>query len=119
MQAASKNKNSLPKKYLEIFLLFAQVSSLLRACLRADEQITLRNKLELDISSNEEDIGANYWKECKWTRSPRDENFADELENHLKEARYVLAESERKFEDISRKYECHWCKKQEMGIILM
>ena len=29
--------------------------------------------------------------------------FSDELENHLKEARYVLAESERKFEDISRK----------------
>ena len=28
---------------------------------------------------------------------------SDELENHLKEARYVLAESERKFEDISRK----------------
>jgi len=64
--------------------LATEVSSLLRACLRADEQITLRNKLELDISTNEEDI--------------------DELENHLKEARYVLAESERKFEDISRKF---------------
>ena len=36
---------------------FLQVSSLLRACLRADEQITQRNKLELDISTNEEDIG--------------------------------------------------------------
>ena len=36
---------------------FPQVSSLLRACLRADEQITQRNKLELDISTNEEDIG--------------------------------------------------------------
>ena len=34
-----------------------QVSSLLRACLRADEQINLKNKLELDISTNEEDIG--------------------------------------------------------------
>ena len=60
-----KKQKFFTKKYLEIFLLFAQVSSLLRACLRADEQITLRNKLELDISSNEEDIGANYWKECK------------------------------------------------------
>ena len=75
------------------------MSSLLRACLRADEQITLRNKLELDISTNEEDIGA-FWK---WICSSRDGNFSDELENHLKEARYVLAESERKFEDISRK----------------
>ena len=36
-----------------------QVSSLLRACLRADEQITQRNKLELDISTNEEDIGTD------------------------------------------------------------
>ena len=34
-----------------------QVSSLLRACLRADEQISQKNKLELDISTNEEDIG--------------------------------------------------------------
>ena len=36
------------------------------------------------ISNNEEDI--------------------DELENHLKEAKFVLAESERKYDDINRKY---------------
>ena len=28
----------------------------------------------------------------------------DELENHLKEAKFVLAESERKYDDINRKY---------------
>ena len=74
---------------------------MLRACLRADEQITQRNKLELDISTNEEDIGSenNVNEKVFFKR----QIFADELENHLKEARYVLAESERKFEDISRK----------------
>ena len=55
----------------------AQVSSLLRACLRADEQITLKNKLELDISSNEEDIGTHWkqmllkrWKLCRRIGKP-------------------------------------------------
>lgn len=42
-----------------------QVSSLLRACLRADEQITQRNKLELDISTNEEDIGTDIGKNTR------------------------------------------------------
>ncbi|XP_023340117.1 tropomyosin [Eurytemora carolleeae] len=60
------------------------ISDLLRASIRADEQIKLKNQLELDISTNEEDI--------------------DELENQLKEARFILAESERKYEDISRKH---------------
>jgi len=64
--------------------LATEVSALLRASIRADEQMKAKNMLEIAISSNEEDI--------------------DELENHLKEARFVLAESERKFEDISRKY---------------
>jgi len=60
------------------------ISDLLRASLRADEQIKLKNQLELDISTNEEDI--------------------DDLENQLKEARFILAESERKYEDIYRKH---------------
>ena len=60
------------------------ISGLLRACLRADEQIKARTQLLLDISSNEEDL--------------------DELENTLKEAKTVLLESERKYEDISRKH---------------
>lgn len=64
--------------------LATEVSSLLRASMRADEQIRAKNTLESAISNNEEDI--------------------DELENHLKEARFVLAESERKYEDINRKY---------------
>ena len=64
--------------------LATEVSALLRASIRADEQIKAKNNLEQDISTNEEDI--------------------DELENHLKEARFVLAESERKYEDINRKY---------------
>ena len=64
--------------------LATEVSSLLRASLRADEQMKAKNTLEAAISNNEEDI--------------------DELENHLKEARFVLAESERKYEDINRKY---------------
>jgi len=59
------------------------ISGLLRSSLRADEQIKLRTKLVQDISSNEEDI--------------------DELENKLKDAKYILQESERKYEDISRK----------------
>merc|ERR1719402_1787957 len=60
------------------------ISGLLRSSLRADEQIKLRTKLVQDISSNEEDI--------------------DELENKLKDARLIMAESERKYEDISRKH---------------
>ena len=64
--------------------LATEVSSLLRASIRADEQMKAKNTLEAAISNNEEDI--------------------DELENHLKEARFVLAESERKYEDINRKY---------------
>jgi len=60
------------------------ISDLLRASLRADEQIKMKNQLEMDISTNEEDI--------------------DELENQLKEARFILAESERKYEDIHRKH---------------
>ena len=109
--------------YLCCSLYLLQVSSLLRACLRADEQITQKNKLELDISTNEEDIGFFFIFKSFILTSPiswtcffstlcfSDEFekcflpflFSDELENHLKEARYVLAESERKFEDISRK----------------
>ena len=57
---------------------------MIRASTRADEHIAARNALEMAISSNEEDI--------------------DELENHLKEAKFVLAESERKYDDINRKY---------------
>jgi len=64
--------------------LATEVSALLRASIRADEQIRLKNCLEQAISTNEEDI--------------------DELENHLKEAKFVLAESERKYEDINRKF---------------
>jgi len=60
------------------------ISGLMRNALRADEQIKAKNQLELDISTNEEDI--------------------DELENQLKEARFILADSERKYEDISRKH---------------
>jgi len=60
------------------------ISELLRASLRADEQIKLRTELEQGISSNEEDI--------------------DELEKQLKDARLIMAESERKYEDISRKH---------------
>jgi len=60
------------------------ISELLRASLRADEQIKLRTQLEQGISTNEEDI--------------------DELEKQLKDARFILAESERKYEDISRKH---------------
>merc|ERR1712072_517948 len=60
------------------------VSGLLRASLRADEQIKARTQLLQDISTNEEDI--------------------DELENTLKEAKTVLLESERKYEDIARKH---------------
>merc|ERR1712012_1363590 len=50
------------------------ISGLLRASLRADEQIKARTQLLQDISTNEEDI--------------------DELENTLKEAKTVLLESE-------------------------
>jgi len=60
------------------------ISELLRASLRADEQIKLRTQLEQGISTNEEDI--------------------DELEKQLKDARLIMAESERKYEDISRKH---------------
>merc|ERR1711971_1006130 len=60
------------------------ISGLLRASLRADEQIKARTQLLQDISTNEEDI--------------------DELENTLKEAKTVLLESERKYEDIARKH---------------
>ena len=51
-------------------------SDLLRASLRADEQIRMKNQIEQDISTNEEDI--------------------DELESQLKEAKTILGESERK-----------------------
>ena len=64
--------------------LATEVGALLRASMRADEQIKARNFLESFISNNEEDI--------------------DELENHFKDAKFVLADSERKYEDISRKY---------------
>ena len=47
--------------------LATEVSSLLRASTRADEQIRAKNALEAAISNNEEDL--------------------DELETHLKEAR--------------------------------
>merc|ERR1712223_1364397 len=60
------------------------ISGLLRASLRADEQIKARTQLLQDISTNEEDI--------------------DELENQLKDAKTILLESERKYEDISRKH---------------
>merc|ERR1712002_530396 len=60
------------------------ISGLLRASLRADEQIKARTQLLQDISTNEEDI--------------------DELESTLKEAKTVLLESERKYEDIARKH---------------
>lgn len=60
------------------------ISELLRASIRADEQIKLRTQLEQGISTNEEDI--------------------DELEKQLKDARLIMAESERKYEDISRKH---------------
>jgi len=63
--------------------LAAAISGLLRASIRADEQIKARTQLLQDISTNEEDI--------------------DELENQLKDAKIVLLESERKYEDISRK----------------
>jgi len=64
--------------------LASAISGLLRASLRADEQIKARTQLLQDISTNEEDI--------------------DELENTLKEAKTVLLESERKYEDIARKH---------------
>merc|ERR1711997_1109509 len=60
------------------------ISGLLRASLRADEQIKARTQLLQDISTNEEDI--------------------DELENQLKDAKTILLESERKYEDIARKH---------------
>merc|ERR1712021_118537 len=60
------------------------ISDLLRASIRADEQIKARTQLLQDISTNKEDI--------------------DELENSLKDARTILLESERKYEDISRKH---------------
>jgi tropomyosin-1 len=60
------------------------ISELLRASIRADEQIKLRTQLEQGISTNEEDI--------------------DELEKQLKDARLIMADSERKYEDISRKH---------------
>jgi len=60
------------------------VSGLLRASLRADEHIKAQTQLLQDISTNEEDI--------------------DELENQLKDAKSILLESERKYEDISRKH---------------
>lgn len=60
------------------------ISELLRASIRADEQIRLRTQLEQGISTNEEDI--------------------DELEKQLKDARLIMADSERKYEDISRKH---------------
>ena len=64
--------------------LATEVGALIRASIRADEQVKARNIIEAFIANNEEDI--------------------DELENHLKEAKFVLADSERKYEDISRKY---------------
>merc|ERR1712088_1134016 len=60
------------------------VSGLMRASLRADEQTKARTQLLNAISTNEEDI--------------------DELENQLKEAKTILLESERKYEDIARKH---------------
>ena len=60
------------------------VSGLMRASLRADEQTKARTQLLQDISTNEEDI--------------------DELENKLKDAKTILLESERKYEDIARKH---------------
>merc|ERR1712002_1342790 len=60
------------------------ISGLLRASLRADEQIKARTQLLQDITTNEEDI--------------------DELENQLKDAKTILLESERKYEDIARKH---------------
>jgi len=60
------------------------ISGLLRASLRADEQIKARTQLLQDISNNEENI--------------------EELENSLKDAKAILLESERKYEDIARKH---------------
>ena len=64
--------------------LATNVSGLLRACLRADEQIRASTQLLQDISSNEEDI--------------------DELEKKLKDAKTIMVESEMKYDDISRKH---------------
>ena len=53
------------------------------SCQRADASVKTRHELENAVSSNEEQI--------------------DGLEKHLKEAQFVNSESERKYEDISRK----------------
>jgi chromosome segregation ATPase len=60
------------------------ISDLLRASIRADEQIKLKNHIELDISTNEEDM--------------------DGIESQLKDAKSILEESERKYDDIYRKH---------------
>ena len=59
---------------------------------RADEQIKARTQLLQDISTNEEDI--------------------DELETQLKDAKAILLESERKYEDIARKHTNMECEAQ-------
>merc|ERR1719187_2165411 len=53
------------------------------ACLRADASVRKRQELENGVSSNEESI--------------------DSLERQLRDAQFMHGESERKFEDISRK----------------
>merc|ERR1719305_1515279 len=53
------------------------------ACLRADQSVRKRTELENGVSSNEESI--------------------DSLEKQLRDAQFMHGESERKYEDISRK----------------
>merc|ERR1712034_94608 len=53
------------------------------ACLRADQSVRKRHELENGVSSNEESI--------------------DSLEKQLRDAQFMHEESERKYEDISRK----------------
>lgn len=60
------------------------ISDLLRASIRADEQIKMKNHIELDISTNEEDM--------------------DNIESQLKDAKSILEDSERKYDDIYRKH---------------
>jgi len=60
------------------------ISDLLRASIRADEQIKMKNHIEQEISTNEEDI--------------------DGIESQLKDAKIILADSERKYDDIYRKH---------------
>lgn len=60
------------------------ISDLLRASIRADEQIKMKNQIEQDISTNEEDM--------------------DGIEGQLKDAKTILTESERKYDDIYRKH---------------